>query len=274
MSELHVACIQLSSGDDVAANVAQTCRLVRAAHAAGARFVVTPEMTSFMDARPGALQAKSQPEESHEALNSFRDLAQELSIWLLVGSMSTTVSHGKYANRSFLIAPSGELAGRYDKIHMFDVDIGDGQLYRESDIYAAGTRAVMADLPDARIGLSVCYDVRFGHLFRALAKAGAEILCVPAAFTQVSGEAHWHVLLRARAIENGAFVLAAAQCGSHPDGRQTYGHSLIVDPWGAVIADAGAQPGFVHARLNLAKVSEARRRIPALRNDREFAAPA
>jgi predicted amidohydrolase len=187
--------------------------------------------------------------------------------------MSTLVQSGKSANRSFLIAPSGEIAARYDKIHMFDVDIGDGQTYRESDIYQPGRNAVVADLPNARLGMTVCYDVRFGRLFRSLAQAGAEIFCVPAAFTKVSGAAHWHVLLRARAIENGAFVMAAGQCGTHPDGRQTYGHSLIIGPWGEIIAEAGEEPGVIMADLDLDQVVAARSRIPALRHDRDYALP-
>jgi predicted amidohydrolase len=273
MSRLHVACVQLTSGDDVMDNVAQTGALVRQAAKAGADLVITPEMTSFMDVRPGALEAKSQPEQGHEALAAFRALAADLSLWLLVGSMSTRLDNGKFANRSFLIAPGGGIAARYDKIHMFDVDIDDGQVYRESDSYQPGGQAVVADLPGARIGLSICYDLRFARLFRSLSLAGAQLLCVPAAFTQLSGEAHWHALLRARAIENGAFVAAAGQCGVHPDGRQTYGHSLIVDPWGVVLADGGDQPGFIDAELDLGKAAEARRRIPVLRNGRDFAEP-
>ena len=273
MKILRVACVQLSSSDDVAANVAATSLLIRQAHREGAQFVLTPEMTSFMDVRPGALQAKTQGETSHEALEAFQALARELSLWLLIGSMSTLVQNGKCANRSFLIAPSGEIAARYDKIHMFDVDIGDGQTYRESDSYQPGRNAVVADLPNARLGMTVCYDVRFGQLFRRLAQAGAEILCVPAAFTKLSGAAHWHVLLRARAIENGAFVMAAGQCGTHPDGRQTYGHSLIIGPWGEIIAEAGDEPCVIMADLDLGEVAAARGRIPALRHDRDYAPP-
>jgi deaminated glutathione amidase len=273
MTVLRVACVQLSSSDDVAANVAAASLLIRQAHRDGAQFVLTPEMTSFMDVRPGALQAKTQSETSHEALEAFQALARELSLWLLIGSMSTLVQNGKCANRSFLIAPSGEIAARYDKIHMFDVDIGDGQTYRESDSYQPGRNAVVADLPNARLGMTVCYDVRFGQLFRRLAQAGAEILCVPAAFTKLSGAAHWHVLLRARAIENGAFVMAAGQCGTHPDGRQTYGHSLIIGPWGEIIAEAGDEPCVIMADLDLGEVAAARGRIPALRHDRDYALP-
>jgi predicted amidohydrolase len=273
MTMLRVACVQLSSGDDVAANVAAASDLIRQAQREGAAFVLTPEMTSFMDVRPGALEAKTQSETNHDALEAFRALARELSLWLQIGSMSTLVQNGKSANRSFLIAPSGEIAARYDKIHMFDVDIGDGQTYRESDIYQPGRSAVIADLPAARIGMTVCYDVRFGRLFRTLAQAGAEILCVPAAFTKLSGAAHWHVLLRARAIENGAFVMAAGQCGTHPDGRQTYGHSLIICPWGEIIAEAGEEPGIILADLDLDQVAAARGKIPALRHDRDYALP-
>lgn len=275
MAVLKVACIQLCSGDEVAANVEAASALIRRAQQQGAALIATPEMTSLMDMRPGALRDKTRPEAEDVALAAFRALAEELQIWLLVGSLPIRVGPEMCANRSFLLTPTGAIAARYDKIHMFDVEIGDGQTYRESKAFAPGAEAVVADLPFAgtRLGLSVCYDLRFPALYRALAQAGAEILAVPAAFTRVTGEAHWHVLLRARAIENGAFVIAPAQGGRHKDGRETFGHSLIIGPWGEVLAEGEAEPGIVVAELDLSAVARARQRIPSLRHDRRFSPP-
>jgi predicted amidohydrolase len=275
MTRLNVACVQLRSGDEVAANVEAASLLIRRAKTQGASFVATPEMTSLMDIRSGALRTKTRPEAEDQALAAFRALASELELWLLVGSLPIRVGPDSCANRSFLISPAGAVTARYDKIHMFDVEVGDGQSYRESKSFASGTRAVVADLPEAgvRLGLSICYDVRFPHLYRTLAKAGAEILMVPSAFTRVTGEAHWHVLLRARAIENGAFVIAPAQGGRHLDGRETFGHSLIIGPWGEILAEGGTEPGIIAATINLSAAKDARRRIPALEHDRSFAPP-
>lgn len=275
MTPLKVACIQLCSGDEVAANVDAASTLIRRAKAEGAVFIATPEMTSLMDMRSGALRAKTRPEADDQALAAFRALASELGLWLLVGSLPIRIGPDLCANRSFLISPAGTVAARYDKIHMFDVEVGDRQSYRESKKFASGDQAVVVDLPElgVRLGLSVCYDLRFPHLYRALAKAGAEILMVPSAFTRVTGEAHWHVLLRARAIENGAFVMAPAQGGRHMDGRETFGHSLIVGPWGEILAVGGTKPGIIAAELDLSVVKEARRRIPALQHDRPFKPP-
>jgi predicted amidohydrolase len=275
MRLLKVACVQLCSGDEVAANVEAAAKLIRRAKADGARFVATPEMTSLMDIRSGALRIKTRAEAEDQALATFRALARELELWLLVGSLPIRVGPDICANRSFLISPESAVTARYDKIHMFDVEVGDGQSYRESKKFASGEKAVVAELPEAgaRLGLSICYDVRFPHLYRALAKAGAEILMVPSAFTRVTGEAHWHVLLRARAIENGAFVMAPAQGGRHRDGRETFGHSLIIGPWGEILAEGGTEPGIIAATLDLAAVQEARRRIPALKHDRSFLPP-
>jgi predicted amidohydrolase len=280
MTALRVACVQLCSGDEVAANIEAASKLIRRAKADGAYFVATPEMTSLMDIRPGALNKKTRPEAEDQALAAFRALAEDLAIWLLIGSLPIRIGPDTCANRSFLISPSGAVAARYDKIHMFDVEVGDGQSYRESKKFASGERAVVADIPvpgggieSARLGLSICYDARFPQLYRALAKAGAEILMVPSAFTRVTGEAHWQVLLRARAIENGAFVMAPAQGGLHRDGRETFGHSLIVGPWGEILAEAATEPTVITASLDLSAVEEARRRIPALGHDRSFRPP-
>jgi predicted amidohydrolase len=207
------------------------------------------------------------------ALPAFCTLANELDIWLLVGSLAIKVSDKKTANRSFLIGPDGRIAARYDKIHLFDVNLPSGETYRESNTVAAGNDAVVANLPWARIGLSVCYDLRFPQLYRTLAKAGAEILTVPSAFTETTGKAHWHVLVRARAIENACFVMAPAQGGEHSNGRRTYGHSLIVGPWGEIIAEGDTEPGIVAAEIDLGEIGAARSRVPALSHDRPYNPP-
>ncbi len=267
---LKVACVQLNSGVDIAANIAAASAMIREAAAGGASLVATPEMTSLMNQAPGALYANSSPEACDPALMAFRALASELRIWLLIGSLHIRATNGLCANRCFLIGPGGDILARYDKIHRFDVQLSATNIHRESRDFAAGDAAVVAVLPDARLGLTVCYDVRFPHLHRDLAKAGAEILSVPAAFNSVSGAAHWHVLLRARAIETGSFVIAPAQCGTHEDGRTTFGHSLIISPWGAVIAEAGEEPCVIAAELDLDDVALARGKIPALTHDMPY----
>jgi len=274
MSEsFRVACIQPNSGRDIASNVEAVGALVRRARAAGADLITTPENVSMMEIRAKLAREKARPEDDHPALGAFRDLARETGAWLLVGSLAIRLPDGMLANRSFLLDDHGEVVARYDKIHMFDVDLGEGQSYRESRTMRSGGRAVVADTPWGRLGMSVCYDLRFPHLYRALAREGADFLTVPSAFTRTTGQAHWHVLLRARAIENGAFVFAPAQCGDHEDGRQTYGHSLIVDPWGEVLADGGEEVGFVVADIDAARAAEARRMIPSLTHDRAYTAP-
>src|SRR5271154_6018829 len=230
------ACVQLRSGEDVADNIRQTSALVREAAARGAQFIATPENTSLMAPDAGAKLANSFDEAHDPALPVFAALARELGLWLLIGSLAIKVSDSKTANRSFVIGPGGEVTARYSKIHLFDVDLDDGESYRESASVAGGGDAVVADTPWGGIGLSICYDVRFPLLYRALAKKGAFAFTVPSAFTVPTGQAHWHVLLRARAIENGAFVIAPAQGGRHANSRSTYGHSLIVGPWGDVMA--------------------------------------
>jgi predicted amidohydrolase len=270
---LRVACVQLTASDDMAANIAAARALILAAHEAGADFVATPEATSLMENRRALLLAKTFAPEDDPALAVFRGLAAERALWLLIGGLPVKIAPDRLANRAYLLAPDGRVAASYDKIHMFDVDLPGGESYRESATYQPGTRAVTADLPWGRLGLSICYDLRFPHLYRALAKAGAALIAVPSAFTRQTGAAHWHVLLRARAIETGCFVLAPAQCGLHANGRETFGHSLIVSPWGEVLADGGHAPGFVLAELDLEAVAAARRAIPSLRHDCDWAMP-
>ena len=270
---IKVACIQLRSSDDMQSNLRETSALIRRAHADGARFILTPENTCLMAPDGGAKLEKSFAESADPTLPSFCALANELDTWLLIGSLAIKVSDTKTANRSFLIGPDGRIAARYDKIHLFDVNLPSGESYRESNTVAPGDDAVVVNLPWARVGLSVCYDLRFPQLYRTLAKAGAEILTVPSAFTETTGKAHWHILLRARAIENACFVIAPAQGGEHANGRRTYGHSLIVGPWGDIIAEGGVDPGIVAAELDLDEVGAARGRVPALNHDRPYSPP-
>jgi predicted amidohydrolase len=269
----RAACVQMRTGLDIDTNVAAAGALIREAKAAGAHFVATPEMTSLFEAESDALFAKVAPQENDRALKTFRGLAETLSLWLLIGSLPIKVGERRCANRSFLVDPKGRIAATYDKIHMFDVDLPGGEVYRESRNYRPGEAAIVADLPWGKLGMSVCYDLRFPHLYRALAKKGASFLTIPAAFTHTTGMAHWHVLQRARAIETGCYVIAPAQGGVHENGRRTFGHSLIVDPWGAVIAEGAEDPGIVVADIDPAKVTEARGRVPALTHDRPYAGP-
>ncbi len=271
MAIFTAACVQLRSSRDVAANSAAAEALIREAAAAGADYVQTPEMTNLLERSREELMAKIRVEADDPSLARFRALAAELGIWLHIGSLAILLEPGKAANRGFLIGPDGSLKARYDKIHMFDVDLPNGESWRESATYRPGCESLVADLPFARLGMAVCYDLRFPALFRAQARAGAEVLTMPAAFTRQTGEAHWHVLQRARAIENGAFVISSAQGGKHEDGRETYGHSLIVNPWGAVIAELDHdEPGFVTARIDTEETQKARQRIPAIANERDF----
>lgn len=230
----------------------------------------TPENTLLMELDPKALFAAVAPERDTAALRTFSQLAEDLSIWLHVGSVAVLVGERRAANRSFLFDPSGAVVARYDKLHMFDVDLPSGESYRESMIYQPGDRAVVASLPWGRLGFTTCYDLRFPEQYKSLAKAGADFIAVPSAFTRQTGEAHWHVLLRARAIETGCYILAAAQGGVHEIGRSTFGHSLIVDPWGGILAEADAEPGVITAEIDPARVAEARRRIPALDHTRPY----
>jgi len=266
------ALVQMRSGRSIAANVDAASRLIRQAAADGADYVQTPEMTSILEKSRDALFAAVSEERADPALAAFQTVAREAKIWLHIGSLPVRIPESELvANRGFLIDPEGEVKASYDKIHMFDVDLPMGESWRESRTYRPGETAVMADLPWGRLGLTICYDLRFPALHRALAEAGCDFLAVPAAFTRQTGEAHWHVLLRARAIETGSFVLAAAQGGTHEDGRETFGHSLIVDPWGRILAEGGTEPGVVMAKIDPVLVEDARGRIPVLANGRRFA---
>jgi predicted amidohydrolase len=260
----RAALVQLRSGREIGPNLAAAEDLVRAAAAQGAQFVQTPENTSLMEMNTERLFARIEPEAETTALDLFGRLARELGIWLHIGSLAIRVGEAKAANRAFLFAPSGAIAARYDKIHMFDVDLPSGEVYRESKNYQPGTHAATARLPWGVLGITTCYDLRFPEQYKALALAGADFLAVPAAFTKQTGEAHWHILLRARAIETGCFVFAAAQGGMHENGRATYGHSVIVAPWGEILAEAGDEPGVIVADIDPAQVKVARGRIPAL----------
>ncbi len=273
MGRFKAACVQLRSSDDVNENIATASRLIREAKAMGADFIATPENTTLMAPDGGAKIEKTFAEDADPALPVFRALAKELGIHLLIGSLAIKVSKTKTANRSFLIGPDGGIAAHYDKIHLFDVDLPSGETYRESNTVAGGDRAVLAKTPWGRMGLTVCYDLRFPQLYRKLAQAGAFLLTVPAAFTETTGKAHWHTLLKARAIENGAFVVAPAQGGLHANGRRTYGHSLIVAPWGEVLAEGDTEPGVILAEIDPALAADARARVPNLRHDRDFQGP-
>lgn len=269
-ASLRVALVQLCSGLDVTKNVNAASAFIRDAAAQGAEYIQTPEVTTIMDLDRERLRKSLQPEAGNTALNAFRELAAELSVWLHIGSMGVLQDNGKIANRSYLIDPSGNIAAVYDKIHMFDVDLGNGEVYRESDAYEPGNRAVITSLPWGNLGLTICYDLRFPQLHRALAKGGATFIAAPAAFTKITGSAHWHILLRARAIESQCFVFAAAQGGLHENGRETFGHSLIIGPWGDIIAEGGAEPSVIMADIDLSQIDGARRRVPSLTHDRAF----
>jgi deaminated glutathione amidase len=271
VSPFRVGLVQMRSGRTVAANVVEARALIREAAGRGAQYIQTPEVTTGMELaeRHDALRAQFQVEAGNVALAAFCDLARALRVWLHIGSMGV-IAGERVANRAFVIGPDGGVRARYDKIHMFDVALANGETYRESANYEAGSRAVVVDLPWGRLGLGICYDVRFAHLFRAQAKAGAVFLSVPAAFTRPTGEAHWHTLLRARAIECQCFLFAAAQGGRHEHGRETYGHSLIVSPWGTVLAEGGIEPGVIVADIDPSDVAAVRSRIPCLEHDRAF----
>ena len=264
------AMIQMRSGLTPGANSDDAVRMIGEAKSAGADYVLTPEMTNILAAKREQLFSVVVEEEADASLATLREVARKLGIYVHIGSLAIKISPDRAANRSFLIDPKGDILARYDKIHMFDVDLAGGESYRELRNYRPGELAVLADLPWGRLGLTVCYDLRFPALYRALAEAGATMLAIPSAFTKQTGEAHWHVLMRARAIENGSFVFAAAQGGKHENGRDTYGHSLIVDPWGRIIAEGGTEPGVIMAEINPAEVASARARIPSLQHGRRF----
>jgi len=272
-STVTVACVQNSAGPEIGPSLIEATALVRTARARGAELICLPEYFSCLKTSDDQFVIGALSEAEHPALPHFRGLARELGAWLLLGSLAIKAGGGKVTNRSYLVNAAGEVVARYDKLHLFDVDLADGERYRESAAVAPGSRAVVAPTPWAPLGLSICYDLRFPYLYRALAQAGAQILTVPAAFARTTGQAHWHVLLRARAIETGCYVLAPCQCGTHGGGRPTYGHSLIVDPWGRILADGGEDAGIITATLDLAEVTKARAMIPSLQHDREIAGP-
>ena len=269
-TSFKVGLIQMRSGLHPAANLAAALELIDQAKQAGADYVLTPEMTNIMALKRDQLFANIVAEENDPTLATLREVARELAIYVHIGSLAIKASAEKAANRSFLIDRKGDVAARYDKIHMFDVDLAGNESYRESNNYRPGELAVLADLPWGRLGMTVCYDLRFPALYRALAEAGASFLAIPSAFTRNTGQAHWHVLQRARAIENGCFVFAAAQGGKHENGRETFGHSLVVDPWGRVIAEGGAEPSVVMAEVKPSEVALARGRIPSVHHGRRF----
>ncbi len=269
-SAFKVGLVQMCSGVDPQANLTAALAAIEEAKRSGADFVLTPEMTNIMEAKRERLFATIADEEYDPTLAALREVARKLSIYVQIGSLAVKASPDKAANRSFLIDRKGDVIARYDKIHMFDVDLANGESYRESRTYRPGDLAVVADLPWGRLGVTICYDLRFPALYRALAEAGASFFSIPSAFTRPTGAAHWHVLLRARAIENGAFVFAAAQGGKHENGRETFGHSLIVDPWGQILAEGGAEPGIILADVDPALVTAARSRIPSLQSGRRF----
>jgi predicted amidohydrolase len=285
MGAFTASCIQFTAGPDPEPNLRQVGDLVRRARDAGADLIMTPEASNLIESGRRR-RDKARREADDPFLAGMRELARELGAWLLLGSLvidpagepgapdGTTGGGERLANRSFLIDSAGAIVARYDKIHMFDIDLPGGESYRESNAYRPGGQTIVAETPWGRLGMSVCYDVRFPHLYRALAQAGADFLSVPSVFTVPTGRVHWHVLLRARAIENGCFVFAPAQWGEHTAGRKSYGHSLIVDPWGEVLADGGEDVGIVTARIDPARVEEARRMVPSLTHDRAFTPPA
>jgi predicted amidohydrolase len=264
------AMVQMRTAMTPEASLEQATLLIREAAAQGADYVQTPEVSNIIQKNRKGLFELLAPEDEDLSLKAYRALARELKIHLHVGSLALRATPERAVNRSFLIAPDGNILASYDKIHMFDIELDGGESYRESANYQPGETAVISDLPWGRIGLTICYDVRFPALYRALAESGAAFITVPSAFTVRTGEAHWHTLLRARAIENGCYIFAAAQAGKHESGRQTYGHSLIVDPWGVVLAEGGVEPGIVMAEVDPARVESARKSIPSLQHGRRF----
>jgi predicted amidohydrolase len=266
----RVGLVQMCAGRDVGKNIATAVELIRAAARGGAQYVQTPEMTNILELERPRLLAAIKPEAEDPAVAQLGSLARELGLWLHIGSLALMGEHGKPVNRSLLVSPKGGIAARYDKIHMFDVDLGGGESYRESANYEPGSEAVVASLPWGQLGMTICYDLRFPHLHRALAKAGARFIAVPAAFTKPTGLAHWHTLLRARAIECQCYVFAAAQGGRHENGRETFGHSLVISPWGEILAEADVQPAVTFADVELQRLDDVRRQVPSLRHDRPF----
>ena len=270
----RVALLQMQTGNDLARNLETVTSMTREAARAGAQFVLTPEYTLMMDGSGRVMRERALPPDGGAALADLQSLAREHAIWLLAGSLTLKTADERIVNRSYLISADGRVVASYDKIHMFDATLPDGKVIRESSAYCPGERAVIAETPWGKLGLTVCYDLRFPQLYRALAKAGALYLTVPSSFQRATGKFHWHTLLKARAIENGCFVFAPAMCGEHPGNRTTYGHSLIVDPWGDVLADGGEAPGIVYADIDPARLDRVRGMMPCLEHDRVFGGPA
>jgi predicted amidohydrolase len=271
---VRIACLQTNSGNDFDANLATLAAMTREAAAGGARFIFSGEYALMMDGSGRTMREKALKEDGKPALSALAAFSRELGVWQLVGSLTLMSGDGRMFNRSLLISAEGRVVATYDKIHMFDATLPSGVVIKESSAYRPGERAVIAETPWGRLGMTVCYDLRFPQLYRTLAQRGATMLAVPSSFQRETGKAHWHVLLRARAIENAAFVIAPALCGDHPGKRMTYGHSLVIDPWGEVLADGGEAPGVVYADLDLAQVDKVRGMLPSLTHDRSFAPPA
>ena len=267
---LKTACVQFTAAFEFAANLKTIEAMIREAAGKGAKFIVTPENTDRLGGDPAIKLQTAFKAEDHPMIALLAKLSRELKVWILAGSVSAKISDDKLANRQLLFSPDGKVVSSYDKIHLFDVDLPNGDKYRESDLFTGGDKLVLSDMDGIKLGQTICYDIRFAYLYRALAQAGAQILAIPAAFTVPTGEAHWEVLLRARAIETGSFVVAAAQTGEHDGGRKTWGHSMIIDPWGKILAEAGAEPGIIYADLNMDDVTKARNAIPALKHDKAF----
>ncbi len=269
MRQFRVACVQNTATRDIRSNVDWVCENIDTAAAGGADFIALPETVGLIEPVNAQIPALSYREADDIGLAAFRARAQALGVMILVGSQLICEDE-KIFNRSFLVDGDGEIRARYDKLHLFDIELKNGEAYRESDVIAAGDKAAVVATPFGKLGLSICYDLRFGALYRALAQAGAEFITVPAAFTATTGKAHWHTLLRARAIETGAYIIAPNQCGHHADKRYSYGHSLIIDPWGEILADGGADPGIIYADIDLDRVAKVRGRIPSLKHERPF----
>ena len=273
MTPFKLACIQANTGNDLAANLSSVTSIIREAAANGAQWVLTPEYTLMMDGSGRVMRDNALPADGGAPLAELQALAKELNIWLLIGSLTLRTgdeADTRIVNRSFLVNAQGEIVATYDKIHMFDVTLPDGKVIRESSAYRPGDKAVVTDTPWGKLGLTVCYDLRFPALFRRLAQAGAQIITVPSSFQRQTGKAHWHVLLQARAIENGCYIIAPAMCGDHAGNRQTFGHTLVVNPWGEVIADGGDAPGITYAEVDVARVGKVRGMIPSLTHDRPY----
>ena len=273
MTTFKAACVQLNSRDDMAANLSAIAAGVRAAARDGAALIMLPEYAALLDGSGRVMRENSYPEDAHPALDACQALAREVGSWLLVGSLTVRLDGERLANRSYLLAPDGAVTARYDKIHMFDVTLPSGKAIRESGAYQPGGAAVLARTPWGLLGMTICYDLRFPHLYRSLAGAGAQFLAIPASFQHETGVAHWHALLRARAIENLSYVFAPAMCGEHPGNRRTYGHSLIIDPWGRIVAELGDEPGVLVAEVDTNEVARVRAMLPSLTHDRAFARP-